>query len=103
MAGLVEAIRRGIVNKDDTAVLDATAHTLKFADFQQMYFENRFPAEFEIQAKESLRNAPRLVQPKGLDVPPTGEKPLKGKDFERFVQRTAEFIANELRLPRAGH
>jgi threonine synthase len=103
LAGLVEAIRQGIVSKDDTAVLDATAHTLKFADFQQMYFENRFPAEFEIQAKESLRNAPRLVQPKGLDVLPTGERPLKGKDFERFVQKTAEFIANELRLPRGGH
>ncbi|MDY6989203.1 MAG: threonine synthase [Thermodesulfobacteriota bacterium] len=102
LAGLVEAIRRGVVNKDDTVVLDATAHALKFADFQQMYFENRFPQEFEITPKESLVNAPRLVRPKGLDVLPSAEKPLKGKAFERFVEQTAKAIADELRLTRKG-
>jgi len=98
LAGLVEAMKLGIIGKDDTVVLDATAHTLKFSDFQQMYFENRFPADFEITPKASLQNAPRLVQPQGLDVLPGGEKPLKGKDFERFVQQTAEAIAGELKL-----
>lgn len=100
LASLVEAKRRGIIGKDDIVVLDATAHALKFADFQQMYFENRFPAEFEITPKESLQNAPRLVQPEGLKATPSAEKPLKGKDFEDFVQRTAEAIAEELKLKR---
>lgn len=98
LAGLVEAKKRGIVSKDDIVVLDATAHALKFAGFQEMYFENRFPPEFEITPKKALQNAPRLVRPKDLDVVPTAEKPLEGKEFEWFVKRTAEAIAEELGL-----
>jgi len=98
LAGLVEARQRGIVSKDDTVVLDATAHALKFAGFQEMYFENRFPPEFEIIPKASLQNAPRLVQPKDLEKVPTAEKPLEGRDFERFVQQTAKAVAQELGL-----
>ena len=71
---------------------------MKFAGFQAMYFENRFPPEFEILPNESLQNAPRLVRPKDLDAVPTADKPLEGKDFDRFVQRTAEAIAEELKL-----
>lgn len=98
LAGLVEARQRGIVSKDDTVVLDATAHALKFAGFQEMYFENRFAPEFEIIPKASLQNAPRLVQPKDLEKVPTAEKPLEGEDFERFVQQTAKAVAQELGL-----
>jgi len=98
LAGLVEAKKRGIVSEHDVVVLDATAHALKFAGFQAMYFENRFPPEFEITPKTSLQNAPRLVQPKDLDAIPTPEKPLEGKALERFVRRTAEAIADELKL-----
>ncbi len=100
LAGLVEAKNRGIVGKDDIVVLDSTAHAMKFADFQQMYFEDRFPSEFEITPKKSLQNAPELVQPKGLDLLPSAEKPLKGKDFDLFVQQTAKAIAEELKLKR---
>ncbi|UCD86927.1 MAG: threonine synthase [Desulfobacterales bacterium] len=99
LAGLVEAKGRGIVGKDDVVVLNATAHALKFAGFQAMYFENRFPPEFEIAPKASLQNAPRLVHPQDLDAVPTPDKPLEGKDFDRFVQRTAEAIAEALALP----
>jgi threonine synthase len=98
LAGLVEAKGRGIIGRDDVVVLDATAHAMKFATFQQMYFEDRFPPAFEIIPKESLQNAPRLVRPKGLDVFPSAEKPLEGKAFERFVQQTAEAIADKLKL-----
>jgi threonine synthase len=98
LAGLVEAKKRGIVEEDDVVVLDATAHAMKFAGFQAMYFENRFPPEFEITPKKSLQNAPRLVKPNGLDVLPSAEKPLGGKDLERFVRRTAEAIAEKLNL-----
>ncbi len=99
LAGLVEAKGRGIVGKDDVVVLNATAHALKFAGFQAMYFENRFPPEFEVSPKESLQNAPRLVRPKDLDAVPTPDSPLEGEDFDRFVQRTAEEIAKALGLP----
>lgn len=99
LAGLVEAKGREIVGKDDVVVLNATAHALKFAGFQAMYFEDQFPPEFEISPRESLQNAPQLVRPKDLDAVPTPEEPLEGKDFDRFVQRTAEEIANALGLP----
>ena len=98
LAGLVDARKRGIVSEDDVVVLNATAHALKFAGFQEMYFENRFPPEFEIVPNKALQNAPRLVRPEDLDVVPTPDKPLKGKDLERFVKRTAEAIAKELNL-----
>ena len=99
LAGLAGIKGRGIVGKDDVVVLNATAHALKFAGFQAMYFENRFPPEFEIAPKESLQNAPRLVRPKDLDRVPTPDKPLEGRDFDRFVQRTTEAIAEALGLP----
>jgi threonine synthase len=98
LAGLVEAKARGIVDKNEVVVLNATAHALKFSGFQAMYFEDGFPPEFEISPKESLQNAPRLVLPEDLDAVPTAEKPLEGKDFDRFVQRTAEAIAEALAL-----
>ena len=98
LAGLVEAKGRGIVDENDVVVLNATAHALKFAGFQAMYFEDGFPPEFEIKPKEALQNAPRLVLPEDLDAVPTAEKPLSGKDFDRFVQRTAEAIAEALAL-----
>jgi threonine synthase len=98
LAGLVEVRKRGIVDKDDVIVLNATAHALKFAGFQAMYFENRFPPEFEITPRESLQNAPGLVRPEDLDAVPAPDKPLQGKGFARFVQRTAEAIAEALAL-----
>ena len=48
LAGLVEARKQKIVGNNDIAVVDSTAHALKFSGFQEMYFENSFPGEFEI-------------------------------------------------------
>jgi threonine synthase len=98
LAGLVAAKKRGVLEEDDVAILDATAHALKFADFQNMYFENQFPPEFEIVPNKALQNAPRLVHPEDLDAVPTAEKPLEGEAFDRFVKRTAETIAEALKL-----
>ena len=90
------------MSQDDTVILDATAHALKFASFQDMYYENRFPPEFEIIPKPALQNFPRLVQPEGLEAIPTAEKPLRGKAFDHFVKRTVETIAEELNLAPSG-
>jgi threonine synthase len=98
LAGLVEAKSRGVVGQDDLVLLDATAHALKFADFQDMYFQDRFPPEFEIVPKDSLKNFPRLVQPEGVDVFPSAEKPLTGKPFDDFVNETVKVIAKTLGL-----
>jgi threonine synthase len=98
LAGLVEAIGQGIIDRDDLVVVDATAHALKFAGFQEMYFEDKFPPEFEIVPRESLKNAPELVQAPGVDVFPTPNTPLEGEAFHRFVGETAKTIADRLNL-----
>jgi threonine synthase len=98
LAGLLEAKQRGVVGREDTVILDATAHAMKFAGFQEMYFNDQFPPEFEISPKKSLQNFPRLVQPEGLDEFPTAERRLDQKAFRRFVDRTVETIAADLKL-----
>jgi len=98
LAGLVAARSQGIIGQNDVAVIDSTAHALKFSGFQEMYFENRFPAEFEIFPDPDLINAPVYVHPKDLAKVPAPGKPLKNKDFERFVKRVSEEIAKSLNL-----
>jgi threonine synthase len=58
LAGLIRARELDMLDKDELAVLDATAHALKFSDFQDMYFRDAFPPEYEITPKEEFRNGP---------------------------------------------
>jgi len=53
------------LSADETLVLDATAHHLKFIGFQEMYFENSFPAEFGVTPKPELANRPELIITQG--------------------------------------
>jgi threonine synthase len=64
LAGFQAAIQAGVLGKNATAVLDATAHHLKFIGFQQMYFEDSFPPEFEVTPKPEYQNRPQLLTPK---------------------------------------
>ncbi len=102
LAGLLAAGDRGAIDRDDIVVLDSTAHTLKFADFQGMYFEGNFPADYHISPRKELINAPHYIQPRDLERVPAPGKPLTGEPFERFVNRTAEEIASRLNLKRKG-
>jgi threonine synthase len=58
LAGLIQARELGLLDRDELAVLDATAHALKFSDFQDMYFRDAFPPEYEIAPREELKNRP---------------------------------------------
>ncbi|MBU1171964.1 MAG: threonine synthase [Proteobacteria bacterium] len=98
LAGLAKAVALGIVDKQATAIVDSTAHALKFSGFQDMYFENRFPKEFEITPREDLINHPRLVHPSDLTNVPTPEKPLEGKELSHYVERISHEIAKLLNL-----
>ena len=100
LAGLVQARQAGLVGPDETAVLDSTAHALKFAGFQDMYFTRSFPEEYEISYEDSLINEPMLVEPQDLEKFPKPGKPLEGEEFQKFVDRTAEEIAKLLELRR---
>jgi threonine synthase len=98
LAGLRAARARGWVQPGDVAVLDSTAHALKFSGFQDMYFENRFPEEFEIRPNPALVNQPVYIRPADLEKVPAAGQPLQGDEFQRFVRRTAEDIAGRLGL-----
>jgi threonine synthase len=98
LAGLVAALNRNLVGKNDVAVLDSTAHVLKFAGFQDMYFTRSFPQDYNITPKAEMINAPVYVHPADLAHVPAAGKPLKGPEFERFVQRVTEEIAHALGL-----
>jgi threonine synthase len=98
LAGLVEARKQKIVGNNDVAVVDSTAHALKFSGFQEMYFEKSFPAEFEIVPDPALMNAPVYIHPKDLLKVPAPGKPLQGAEFDNFVERISEEVATRLSL-----
>jgi threonine synthase len=102
LAGLMTAKERGIIDKQDIAILDSTAHALKFAGFQEMYFEQQFPPDYRISPRQELINTPVYVHPPDLDKVPAPGRPLAGKDFEHFVQRMAEEISRMLDLKKRG-
>lgn len=89
LAGLVRARELGLMDAGEHAVLDATAHSLKFAGFQDMYFTNSFPAEYGVVPDPALANAPELL----LD--PARKAALSEAEYTRAA---AEAIAERLDL-----
>ncbi|MBF0507356.1 MAG: threonine synthase [Deltaproteobacteria bacterium] len=98
LAGLAAAVRDRVIDSSETAVLDATAHMLKFIGFQELYFQDSFPPEFQVKSKKELINQPRYVHPAGLAEVPLPGRPLTGDKFDEFVRRTAGEIAQRLGL-----
>lgn len=68
IAGLAKAVSLGVVRKDQTVVVDSTAHQLKFSNFQDMYFRDAFPEAYEISAQETLINAPVELAPSAVAI-----------------------------------
>ncbi len=101
LAGLIRAVGAGIVSKGEIAVLDSTAHAIKFSGFQDQYFSRTLAAEFNVQTNPELVNAPVLIRPKGIKVPEAG-KPLNGKDLETFVETVSNAIAKGLNLKKTS-
>jgi threonine synthase len=79
-------------------VLDSTAHILKFAVFQEMYFTDSFGPEFKVQPKSELKNAPIQVRTENLSTYPSQGKPLSGNDMQIFIREMAAEIASMLDL-----
>ena len=98
LAGLVTALHGGIINNDETAIIDSTAHAIKFSGFQEMYFEKSFPTAFEVEPKPELINQPIYMHPANLEKVPAPGHPLNEVDMERFVKRISEEIAKALTL-----
>jgi threonine synthase len=98
MAGLAKAVMEGYAGRGEVAVVDSTAHMLKFVSFQQMYFDDSFGPEFGVRAREELRNSPLLVRPGSITRFPEPGRPLQTEEMKRFVEETAAEIARILKL-----
>ncbi|MDX2501894.1 MAG: threonine synthase [Deltaproteobacteria bacterium] len=98
LAGLLAAKKRGIVGERDIAILDSTAHAIKFAGFQEMYFEGHFPPDYKVTPRQDLINRPIYVHPDDLAQVPAPGKPLVADALDHFVKRMAEEIAGLLAL-----
>jgi threonine synthase len=62
IVGLKKGVEMGLVRPGHTVVVDSTSHQLKFAGFQQMYFEDSFPEGYEIKPKKELQNRPIALE-----------------------------------------
>jgi threonine synthase len=99
---LLRARQEGIVSDEEVAVLDATAHALKFAGFQERYFGDSLNGAYEIVPRDELRNFPTLIEAPGVVRLPAPGKPLLEDEFQKFVEETAREIARKLDLKEKG-
>jgi threonine synthase len=96
LAGLLKARKSGVIGADETAVLDSTAHAIKFSGFQDQYFGEGFDDEFSVTPNEELINRP-------IQIEPSVKSPKKGEDmtdaeFRIFVEAVTKELAGKLNL-----
>jgi threonine synthase len=97
LAGLQQAVAENKVDRHRTAILDATAHALKFAGFQEKYFLDSFEPEFEVIPKTQLQNAPYpLTLPDS--VPNPASQKLGPEQLQEFIKYTSSVIVEVLGL-----
>ncbi|MFW5730031.1 MAG: threonine synthase [Desulfonatronovibrionaceae bacterium] len=89
LAGMLAARQSRILDKDETAVLDSTAHAMKFSGFQEMYFNRNFPEEYEIVPRDEFINLPVSIM---------SQADKKGLTPEKYTKRAVEEIAALLEL-----
>jgi len=94
LAGLIKAKEMGVVEKDEIAILNATAHSLKFLKFQQMYFEDSYPEEYEITPRDEYKNFPKLI---------ISEEYKKSLENRQFYQKAAENIVSMLGIEKKNN
>lgn len=98
LAGLVKALEKNIVSEKETAVLDATAHAIKFSEFQDLYFKSKIPKDYHIDSDPDKINLPSLILPDNPNMAPSQKKRLGEKDFQKFVKDISDKIAERLNL-----
>lgn len=87
------ASEKGLLRPNERVILDSTAHALKFMDFQNKYFADSLPPEYEVEPRAELQNAPcELLSDNEKDR-------YSQKDYARLA---AETIAEKLNLKRAA-
>ncbi len=89
LAGLLKAKELGLISEDEFAILDSTAHAIKFSGFQDMYLQDTFPSEYGVEPKKELANMPELL------ISVEKKQALSENDF---TQAAADAIAERLNL-----
>ncbi len=89
LAGMKKALATGLLSADEYAVLDSTAHMLKFIGFQEKYFEDSFEPAYGIKARDELKNNPVEILSDSL---------RETLNLEDFTRTAAEAVANYLEL-----
>ncbi len=89
LAGLTRAMELDLLDKDELAILDATAHMLKFIGFQEMYFQDNFPPEYDIRPREQLINRPEPV---------LTQEDLTSLSRREFAEKAGRVIVEKLGL-----
>ena len=89
LAGLVKALSQKKVSRKERAVLNATAHSLKFAGFQEMYFQGTFPPDFGVRPKKGLQNDPVSAGLNKRDPFSDPRKLITQKEYNVFIEKTA--------------
>jgi threonine synthase len=62
IAGLKRALKDKVIPAGGQFVVDSTSHQLKFAPFQQMYFDDSFDPEYGIRTRNELKNSPVTLE-----------------------------------------
>lgn len=89
LAGLRRALELDLLDKDELAVLDATAHSLKFQNFQAMYFSRSFPRSYSITPREELINQPEKILSSDI---------YNSLERQEFVKEAVSAIVERLQL-----
>jgi len=98
LAGLVEALKKNIVTNNETAILDATAHAMKFSGFQDLYFKSQIPEDYKIVTDVNNINQPSLILPDDPTIIPSQKNRLGEKNFQNFIKDISGKIAKRLDL-----
>lgn len=91
LAALKVAVDKGLIGASQHAVLDSTAHMLKFSDFQDKYFNNTLDSAYGIMPDQALCNKPQRL---------LADVERDGMSIEEFAQKGAGAVAEVLNL---GH
>lgn len=93
LAGLKVALKKGVITNDEVAIIDSTAHAIKFSGFQQMYFENRFSRKYNIHPDPALINVPVFVHSDSSDpLSPPAQNDRDNGTIDSFAQTIAKTL-----------
>jgi len=97
LAGLATALKLGLVRPGDRALVDSTAHALKFADFQAAYWAGGLAQDYGVRTDPALVNQPLSLDLAGAPQPEPG-RTQSPADRAAYVDAAALAVARALGL-----